>query len=241
MKLSLCMPVWGRRELTAILLRHLRVTFGAVEAVECQCVVIGSDDDTLALAESLGFVALRAPNVLGSKYNDGHEWAFRNGYDVSFQVNSDQCFDPRLLERIAAAGTTGRLIQTRWLTAIHRDGRRAITTWNPIWSMKAYPTSLLAANPRPCPEHLDRMCDTGTHDGVVLANPDLDPEQDVEEIVLHPLETVQFESPTQLTPWSRHVMVALTTQRLEIKPPWDLIAEVHGKNLVKELREFYRA
>lgn len=201
--------------------------------VECQAVVIGNDDN-LKLARSLGFATIEAPNWLGRKYNDGHAWALAEGFDFTFQVNSDQVWDPRLLVAIAES-PDDCMIQTRWLHAVHRDGWKAITTYNPLWSMTAYPTNLLRNNPRPCDETLDRMCDTGVRAGVQAANPDAG----VHEIELHPLETIQFESPTQLTSWGRHQKVALSNGTWETSVPWEEIRELHSDQLVSEVMSFY--
>lgn len=234
-RLSLCCPVWGRFILTEIMLREWPRIFQEARdlGVECQAVLIG-DDRNLDLGRELGYATIVAPNMLGSKYNDGHEWALAEGFDFSFQVNSDQVFDPRLLAAIAES-PDDKMIQTRWLTSVHRDGRKAITTHNPLWAMTAYPTALLRNNPRPCDETLDRMCDTGVRMGVEVANPGVG----VHEIDIDPLETIQFESPTQLTSWGRHVLVALSNGTTEFPVPWDAIRELHGEHLVKEVMSFY--
>jgi hypothetical protein len=233
--LSLCTPVWGRAILTEILFRERVRTFEQARelGVECQCVVIGEGSD-LELARSFGFPTIEAPNVLGRKYNDGHEWAVREGFDFSFQVNSDQTFDPRLLAAIAESPTDS-FIQTRWLTSIHRDGEKAIATWNPLWAMRAYPLELLRRAPRPCNETLDRMCDSGVYEGVLRANPDAP----THEVVLHPMETIQFESPTQLTSWGRHVKVGLMTGTAETRVPWEGITLQHGEAFTREIKDFY--
>lgn len=217
------------------MLEHRVKTFEEAESlgVEVQCVCIG-DFENIELARSLGFIGIEAPNLLGSKYNDGHEYAVEFGYDFSFHVNSDQVFDPRLLHAIDQA-PKDKLIQTRWMTAVHPLGNRAISYRNPLWAMKAYPTDLLARNPRPCEESIMRMCDTSTHDGVLRANPG------VETLWLEvgPLETIQFESGFQVTPWKRHLMVAGLEKRGEIPVMWDEIRELHGPELVDTMRQFY--
>lgn len=228
-------PVWRRFELTRIMLTHRVKTFLEAEAlgVRCGCVVIG-DDENLATAVSLGFHAIEAPNVLGSKYNDGHELAVTAGWDFSFQVNSDQVFDPRLLAAIVQS-PHDMLIETQWLTAVHRGGGKAISYKNPIWAMKAYPTHLLKNVPRPCDELAMSMCDTSVHNGVAAANPDAG----THIVEIGPLETVQFESGNQMTPWKRHLYAGMMSSTLECPVPWEGLAEIHGEDLVLEMREFY--
>lgn len=232
---SLCTPVWGRYHLTEILLKRWVEIFAEARelGVECHAVIIG-DDANLLIARDLGFATITAPNWLGSKYNDGHEYAVREGFDFSFQVNSDQVFDPRLLKAIADS-PEDCMIQTRWLTSVHRDGRRAIATHNPLWAMTAYPTKLLRNNPRPCDESIDRMCDTGVRRGVEEANPGAG----IHEIEIDPLETIQFESATQMTSWGRHLKVALLNGTMDFPTPWGEITKLHGEQLVREMRHFY--
>ena len=235
MSVLLVTPVFRRFELTRIMLEHRVKTFQEANSlgVEVQCICVG-DRENVELAESLGFVGVEAPNLLGAKYNTGHEYAVEHGFDFSFHCNSDQVFDPWLFQLIDAC-PTDKLIQTSWMTAVHGIGTKAIQYQNPLWAMKAYPTELLARNPRPCEENIMRMCDTSTHDGVVMANPG------VETVWIErgPLETIQFESGFQVTPWKRHLMVAGLAKKGEVPVMWDEIAELHGENLVATMRQFY--
>lgn len=229
-------PVHRRFPLTQLMLRQRVATFTEAESkgIRCGCVVIG-DDDNLGLAEELGFDIIEAPNVLGSKYNDGHEHAVNNGWDVSFQVNSDQVFDPELLVAIASS-PPDKLIETSWLTAVHNSGKKALSYRNRVWSMKAYPRQLLEWNPRPCQEDLMQMCDSSVHNGVVIANPQ---PLAVHNIVIGPLETIQFESGYQLTPWRRNVFVAKDFGVGEHEVPWDGVVNLHGPEFTAQMKEFY--
>lgn len=235
MSVLLVTPVFRRFHLTRLMLEHRVRTFEEATnlGVECQCVCIG-DLDNVELARSLGFVGIEAPNLLGAKYNDGHEHAVDYGYDFSLHCNSDQVFDPELLALIDTA-PTDTLLQTRWLTAVHDTGRKAISYRNPLWSMKVYPRALLERNPRPCGEGLMSMCDSSTHDGVLAANPGVG----TTWLEVGPLETIQFESGFQITPWKRNLMVAGLTKTGETPVPWDRIGQLHGPKLVQDMRRFY--
>jgi len=217
------------------MLEHRAQTFeeAASLGVEAQCVCVG-DFENVELARTLGFVGIESPNILGAKYNDGHQWAVEHGFDFSFHVNSDQAFDPRLLQAIDQS-PTDVLIQTRWMTAVHGTGIKAIQYRNPIWAMKAYPTELLARNPRPCEENIMKMCDTSTHEGVLKANPDAG----TLWLEVDPLETIQFESGFQITPWKRHLWVAGLEKRGEVPVMWDEIAELHGEKFTARMKTFY--
>lgn len=126
--IMLVTPVFRRFELTRIMLEHRVETFKSAQAlgVSCGCVVVG-DAPNLAVAEGLGFDVIEAPNLLGSKYNDGHQFSVENGWGISFQVNSDQVFDPHLLLELSRS-PDDKLIQTEWLTAVHGTGKRLCHT-----------------------------------------------------------------------------------------------------------------
>lgn len=233
--LLLVTPVFRRFDLTRMMLLKRVDTFAEAKAhgVTVGCVAVG-DEENLGVAAECGFEVLEAPNVLGRKYNDGHQFAVENGWDISFQTNSDQVFDPRLLVAIANSPSDS-LIQTHWLTAVHPLGRKALTYRNPLWSMKAYPRQLLEKNPRPCDDSLMRMCDTSVHDGVVAANGDLP----VYSIETGPLETIQFESGFQVTPWKRNITVAWYTGTREHPVPWEGISLIHGEVFTSAVQEYY--
>lgn len=233
--IMLVTPVYHRFKLTRLMLLQRMHTIAQAKAhgVEVGCVCIG-DWENLAVAKGCGFDTIEAPNTLGRKYNDGHQFAVKKDYDISFQVNSDQVFDPRLLIEMAKS-PDDKIIQTNWLTAIHESGTKALTYRNPLWSMNAYPTRLLAPYPRPCQEDLMSMCDSSVRWGVIAANPNVF----VHEIGTGPLETVQFESSLQLTPWKRNVVVAAHSGVSEHRVPWEGIALIHGEPFVAEMQEFY--
>jgi hypothetical protein len=228
-------PVFRRLDLTRIMLEHRVNTFEEASnlGVEAQCVCVG-DFENIELARSLGFVGIEASNLLGAKYNDGHQYAVEHGFDFSFHCNSDQVFDARLLHAIDTS-PIDMLIQTRWMTAVHDTGKKAIQYRNPLWAMKIYPTELLARNPRPCEENIMKMCDTSTHEGVLRANPGVD----TLWLEVGPLETIQFESGFQVTPWKRHLWVAGLEKRGEVPVMWNEIWELHGPELVDTMQKFY--
>lgn len=235
-KVLLVSPVFRRFELTRIMLKHRRAAITAARqlGVDAQCVCIG-DEENLKVAESHGFATIPAPNILGSKYNDGHEYAVNMGYTYSLHCNSDQTFTPEFLKSISSC-PTDRIIRTHWMTFIKGDGKSSLTFANPMWALKIYPTALLKSNPRPCNEEAMRMCDTSTRDGVVAANPDM---PDMHTLDIHALDALQWESGFQMTPWSKNLKVASWTGKGEEPVPWDGIANSYGPELVSDMKGFY--
>lgn len=234
-KVLLVTPVYERFALTEILLRHRLETFSQADVmgVQCDCIVIG-DDANCTLAEDLGFFAIEAPNVLGRKYNDGHEFAVTEGYDFSFHCNSDQVFDSVLLKAIADS-PDDQMVKTHWMMAVHESGRKCISYRNRRWAMQAFPVPLLANNPRPCRETATSMCDTEAHQGVAKANPTA-----TEHFVdVGPGETIQFESDMQMHPWDLHKYRGQGEMAELDAVPWNAIDQVYGENLVNEMQGFY--
>lgn len=230
-------PVFRRFELTKILLEHyVHYTLPMSErlGVRVGVAVIG-DDDNMRVAEQLNFHCKYSPNVLGAKYNDGHQLAVDLGYDFSLQANSDQVHHPELFRSIASSPNDA-LIRTTWMTFVHGTGKSSLSFPNAVWAMKAYPTDLLRTVPRPCAEDIMEMCDTSTHMGVAERHPDA-PTHTVDEGLL---QSIQFESGFQITPWRKNVRVAMTTGRGALPVPWGAIGQSYGEDLVREMKEFYQ-
>lgn len=80
------------------------------------------------------------------------------------------------------------------------------------------------------------MCDTSTHNGVAERHPDV-PTHTVDSY--GPLQSIQFESNFQITPWRKNVRVAMTTGRGPLAVPWGAIGAAYGEALVREMKEFY--
>lgn len=237
---SICLviPVWKRYALTRIMLENLKNTFYFCQArnVMAHAVVIG-DDANLDVATDLDFSAIESENLLGKKYSDGHQFAVESGFDVSLHCNSDQAFNFDLLCRMANA-PDDKIIQSHYLTAIHKSGERAISYRNPVWAFNAFPTKLLANNPRPVPDHVLRNCDTASVRGVCEANPNVG----TFDVRGGYFDAIQFESDNQMTPWERHVMVASKTNSgHEDGVPWDAIELIHGKWFLSSIIQFYES
>jgi len=89
-------PAWGRVDLTAICLeQRARViadlaTFG----IEAHCVVV-ADDENLDVARGLGFATVEQNNEwLTRKFNDGQQYAGRQGAQWIVPIGSDSFIDP---------------------------------------------------------------------------------------------------------------------------------------------------
>lgn len=89
-------PAWRRFELTAVCLEQRRRVIETLAAagVEAHCVVV-ADDDNLDIARGLGFDVVEQDNEwLGRKFNDGIEYAARQGASRIIPIGSDSWIDP---------------------------------------------------------------------------------------------------------------------------------------------------
>jgi hypothetical protein len=89
-------PAYGRLELSEVCFDqrvHVIETL-AEHGVSAKCVVI-ADDGNLDLARDRGFdVVVQDNQWLGRKFNDGIEYAFRNGASRVIPIGSDSWIDP---------------------------------------------------------------------------------------------------------------------------------------------------
>lgn len=232
-RILLVTPVHGRFPLTEAALQYRRQIadwLGDV-GVELGCAVIG-DDANLEVAERLGFTPIEAPNLLGRKFNDGHEHAVANGYDWSIPLGSDQFIDPRLLTALCNA-PSHRFVASRHLSVVTADRKKILDYVMPKrgWALKMYSRSLLESDPRPCIEGVMRRCDTLTHKGVSRANRRVP--QSHHWIGVGRLENVQFQTKgEQVTDWET-LLARLTDARAV---PWRALEAIYGTKTIRALR-----
>jgi len=93
--------------LTAVCLEQRRrvIETLARHGVEAQCVVV-ADDRNLDTARALGFATVRRENDwLDTKFNDGMEYAGRQGAEWIVPIGSDSWIDPAYFLSLPAIGT----------------------------------------------------------------------------------------------------------------------------------------
>jgi hypothetical protein len=194
-------PVFERYELTAICLKQRRHACEQLEAagISATCVVIG-DDENLTTARGLGFPVFERDNqYLGRKFNDGHEWAYKHGFTHVAPVGSDSWVDPTFMfDRLP---TTRAVLVSKHYAMVHKTGMKRAQMHIPYVSY-VIPMKLLApSNYRPILETRPRGCDTNT-----MASIELDGKGPVRKLVSqksHLLDTVAFQSKTQITDYNR--------------------------------------
>lgn len=89
-------PAWQRYELSELCFDQRRHVIDSLaeQGIAAKCVVI-ADDGNLDLARDRGFEVVAQDNQwLGRKFNDGMEYAFRNGASRVVPIGSDSWIDP---------------------------------------------------------------------------------------------------------------------------------------------------
>ena len=89
-------PAWRRFALSAVCFEQRRRVIDelAAHGIEAHCVVV-ADDRNLALAREAGFETVKRDNRwLGSRFNDGIEYAGLHGAEWIVPIGSDSWIDP---------------------------------------------------------------------------------------------------------------------------------------------------
>lgn len=168
----------------------------AEKGIKADCVVI-ADDENLDIARQYGFHTVERDNeFLGTKFNDGHEFAFKSGFDFSVPVGSDMFVDYNLFTGLEDAFTA-----TQYYAVVKSSGN-ALITMDIEWGVLQFiPTRLMAPlDGRPCVEAITRSCDTHTRKRIKNNN---NHELDIVYKRLHQFECVSFQSHFQITSFQR--------------------------------------
>lgn len=126
--------------------------------VEANCVVI-ADDENLDTAIELGFHTVESPNdFLGKKFNDGHEYGAKAGFEYLAPVGSDMFLDPVIYSNLHEA-----FISTNHYAIMRSKGDKFAEMFIEWGVLQAFPskwTDVLAN--RPCIDTIKVGCDTYT-------------------------------------------------------------------------------
>lgn len=157
-------PAHGRFEKTRVCFRQLARTCQELKSagIDATAVVI-ADDANLETAREAGFAAVsRANQPLGRRWNDGYEYAGRNGADFLCPLGSDDWVDPILfVDNLPDAHE----IRCSRLSAVVREDGKWIAPLR-IWyeggdGVRILPRKLLEpVGFRPAENHRQRAIDT---------------------------------------------------------------------------------
>jgi glycosyltransferase involved in cell wall biosynthesis len=217
-------PAFGRFELSEVCLRQRRSVIDTMkeQGVDAECVVI-ADDQNLEIARSLGFATVVRDNRwLGRKFNDGFEYAMREGADWLVPIGSDDWIDPAYLLPLPSA-----LARTSHFYAPVESTRLALVSIPTPEGAgpRMYHRSLLGRNWRPSDERIRRGVDRSVLRSLGMLRWEY---RDV-----HSLQYVGFRGPTHITLYAK-ILDARGGE--EHDDPWSMLARHFPPRMVEEAR-----
>lgn len=223
-------PAWRRFETVAICLeqRNRVIDVLAEHGIEGHQVVV-ADDENLDIARGLGCSVVERDNeMLGRRFNDGIEYAGRQGADWIVQINSDSWIDPAFFLPLTEPEET--------LTS----EAYCMVTSDRLYELRVSPLDLdQAAGPyvfhrsllEPCgfrpSEDETIMTDTSIVEGIRHHRP-----INWKTRTLHPFQYVGFRYPPVITPLAWLLENWLVAEH----DPWTTLAEHYPVDLVERMR-----
>lgn len=198
----------------------------AVHDVELRVVVI-ADDENLELARAAGFDTVEQDNDwLGRRFNDGIEYACRNGADWVAPIGSDTWISPDYLFPLPGIRTSRRARQAMVVTQT-RMAELYVTNVG-VGPFMYHRSQLRAAGFRPATDKLSRGVDTSTMLGIGATREIRWRDRDVS-----PFQHIGFRGTPHLTKYSR--LYAAFGVR-EFYQPWEMLTEHYPLELVERAR-----
>lgn len=230
-------PAHRREELTRMCLGALRWT---CEEVGAQAVVV-AEDENLRTAASLDMIPLRRPNVpLGSKWNDGFQYACEHGAEYVIPIGSDDWIDPMLVmqmvNRYEDTGDDNRIICVRRSAAINPAGDELVELEIPYAGgdgVRLFPRRILATvDFRPAADERNRAIDGSIQDQLRAKT-----RFRFDYVDVHALQIVDFKSDdVQLTQYRKLAAAYGVTRH---KDPWAQLRAWYPEDLVASAEGSY--
>lgn len=215
-------PAWGRYELTAVCLEQRKRVIDQLTAhgVEAQCVVV-ADDENLDIARGLGFHTFERDNEwLGRRFNDGMEYAGKQGADWIVPIGSDSWIHPDYLLPLPPAGQS-RTSQNYAVVESDRMAYLQVGMKNPAGPHMLH-RSTFPDGFRPAKDELHRYIDSSTLNGLHGLS------WEVRNI--QGLQYIGFRGTPHLSPYER---LWKAWGIVETTDPWGELAEVYPPDLVE--------
>lgn len=229
-------PVWRRLELTEIVLKtRRRVCDELLEhGIEADSVIIGNDEN-LEVAAALGFKTVERNNeFLSRKFNDGYEYAVRNGYDYVYPVGSDSILtSDQFINEVGDELP----IASHYYTMIHATGKERIDVQIKVpggIGPLIVPVHLLRDCPRPIQDDLHRGCDNAARQTFLRAGHEILTRE------CHQWEHVAFQSgKTQITDYERIRRVYQADESEVDNGVFPEIEILYDKDTINAIRNYY--
>jgi glycosyltransferase involved in cell wall biosynthesis len=216
-------PAFQRYELSAVCFEQRSLVVGqlAQQGIEARCVVI-ADDDNLDIARSMGFEVVERDNRwLGRKFNDGIEFALRQGADWIVPIGSDSWIDPGYFIPEPAHPIT-----SRFYAAVEADRLLQLTIAAPggvgphVFARELFVTT------RPAGDRLRRGIDTS----ILAAMGPIEWEWRDR----HPMQYIGFRGERHITTYAKMQRAWGGLERLD---SWEALADHYPLDLVNRARQ----
>ena len=219
-------PAWQRYELTAICLEQRKRVIAqlAHNGIDAHCVVI-ADDSNLDIANGLGFDIVEQNNdQLGRKFNDGIEYAARQGAEWIVPIGSDSWVDPWYFIPLPDPNATRSSGMYAAVTADRIGYLNVRNPRNPAGPHVIH-RSRLPESFRPARDELNRYIDSSTLAGLK------DIRWEIRD--LHPAQYIGFRGQPHITPYDR---LYRAWGQWESSEPWAELGKHYPSDLVERAR-----
>lgn len=233
-------PVHGRLDVTRVCLRQLARTCDAMAdyGLDASAVVVG-DDESLDVAEDLGFGTVRRDNAaLGRKFNDGFQLACDPEFnpepaDYVVPCGSDDWIDPVVFRTLPPQDTIGIFRRL----AVVDENRERLTRlhihYKTAAGPKIIPRGLIAAaGCRPSEEDRKRAIDASTMEGIKRA---VGYWPKMAELDVHDYQIVDWKSHGEQL--NSYQAVGRYGRGPESCEPFEVLGEFYPSEAIEEMRD----
>lgn len=239
-------PCWKRPEITEIVFQEFRWVKKKVKGhVNLNIVAVG-DECNLEIARRHGFHAISSPNdYLGRKFNDGYEYAYKNGADYVIPVGSDSWIHPDVFiktnARLEGEFKPGTIMYSTMHAMINETGTELglikmlpqNNEYNKC-SLLFYPRDLAeSCGFRPCYEKQKSSCDRSTLENIMKKNKNVSFLYNKD---FNPVQYLAFKN-KKVQLWNYEEYKAQFKKREE--NPWEYLEEFYPKELLDYGRSYY--
>jgi hypothetical protein len=176
LKVFIVTPAWKRFDVSRIVFSNFYyIKKSLLKKINVQVVVVANDLN-LKIAKKFGLHTVNSPNdYLGRKFNDGYEFAFKNGADIVIPVGSDSLISSDIIEKGVSLSKEGSIVFSSMHSVIREDGKMigkiktaSLTGGSNKGALWLYRRNLMKrVGFRPCNDKKKRGCDRSTLESLV--------------------------------------------------------------------------
>jgi hypothetical protein len=219
-------PAFGRYDLSAVCFDQRARVIEALadKGIAARCVVV-ADDENIDLARERGFDVVEQDNEwLGRKFNDGIEYAAKNGASRVIPIGSDSWIDPAYFDPLPPRSTTMTasnycVVTASRLAELNISDKKGVGPY-------VFPRHVLRPTFRPAKDEIHHGVDSATIKGIRIR-------LNWRRHDVHPFQYVGFRGEPHLTPYQTLVDVWGVREHLD---PWAILARYYPLDLVERAR-----